>query len=210
MQTLRQLLAFPLYLTVVWLSWVLGEQVGSSAVTHLLIGLVLIAAAVWAWGRFGGAAAAGPARLACGVAALGLAVAGAAIAWPSASPSPARTPAPSAWQPFSEEALARARGDGRWTFVDFTAAWCVTCQLNKRLVLNTDAVTRGFAEKQVVLMRADWTSRDARIGEALRRLGRSGVPVYAVYPPKHGAPRILPEILTRDAVLGALEAAEPI
>ena len=210
MQTLKQLLAFPLYLTVVWLTWVLGEQAGLSAATHLLVGLVLIAAAVWAWGRFGVPTAARQTRLACGAAALVLAVAGAGIAWPGDPPGPAQAPAQSTWQPFSAEALVRAQGDGRWTFVDFTAAWCVTCQVNKRLVLNTDVVVRRFAEKQVVLMRADWTSRDARIGEALQRLGRSGVPVYALYPPTGGPPRILPEILTQDVLLSALDAAEPI
>jgi thiol:disulfide interchange protein DsbD len=92
-------------------------------------------------------------------------------------------------------------------FVDFTAAWCVTCQVNKRLVLESEPVRRGFDQKQVTLLRADWTNRDADIAAALARLGRSGVPVYALYAPGAGAsPRLLPEILTRDLVRGALDA----
>jgi thiol:disulfide interchange protein len=92
-------------------------------------------------------------------------------------------------------------------FVDFTAAWCVTCQVNKQLVLESDSVRRGFDEKQVTLMRADWTKRDPAITAALSQLGRSGVPAYALYTQGAGpSPRLLPEILTRDLVLGALDA----
>jgi thiol:disulfide interchange protein DsbD len=210
MQTLKQLLAFPLYLTVVWLSWVLATQAGAGAAAYLSLGLVLLAAAAWTWGRFGGAAAVTyRTRLIGGIAAVFLSVAAAIVALP-APVAPSHTAAQSPWLPFSEEELARARSEGRWAFVDFTAAWCVTCQVNKQLVLNTDAVTRRFVEKRVVLMRADWTSRDTRIGAALRRLGRSGVPVYALYPPTGGPPQLLPEILTHEMVLAALEAAEPI
>jgi len=209
MQTLKQLLAFPLYLTVVWLAWVLGEQRGLSAVTHLLVALVLIGAGAWTWGWMGSARFRGSSPVPWAVATAVLMVGGAGIAWQGGVRA-AVDQAQIGWSPYSDVALARARSEGRWVFVDFTAAWCVTCQVNKRLVLNADVVTRRFAQMRVTLMRADWTSRNARIGDALRRLGRSGVPVYALYSPGDAPPRLLPEILTRDIVLRALDAAGPV
>ena len=88
-------------------------------------------------------------------------------------------------------------------FVDFTAAWCVTCQVNKRLVLNQASLLADFDRAQVVRMRADWTRRDAEITDALARLGRNGVPVYALLRPGH-VPVLLPEILTTGLVRSAL------
>jgi len=89
-------------------------------------------------------------------------------------------------------------------FVDFTAAWCVTCQVNKRLVLNTEAVQQAFAQNNVALLRADWTRRDAIIGRALAALGRSGVPVYVLYRPGR-EPLVLPEVLQKRTIIDALE-----
>jgi thiol:disulfide interchange protein/DsbC/DsbD-like thiol-disulfide interchange protein len=199
METLKQLLAFPLYLTVVWLVWVLGEQLGQTAAAMLLAGLVLVAAAVWAWRRFSSAAPAAGA-----ISALVLLAGALWLAWPVGEPVAARTAA--GWAPYSEAALGEARTRGA-VFVDFTAAWCVTCQVNKRTVLETEAVKRAFADSGISLVRADWTQRDEGITRALARLGRSGVPVYAVYPAGGGMPELLPELLTRDLVLAALARA---
>jgi thiol:disulfide interchange protein DsbD len=102
--------------------------------------------------------------------------------------------------------VAQAQADGRTVFVDFTAAWCVTCQFNKRTTLAADDVKAAFADKQVVRLRADWTKRDPAITEQLTRYGRSGVPVYAVYTPGSAGPRLLSEILSVDEVLGAIGA----
>jgi thiol:disulfide interchange protein len=88
-------------------------------------------------------------------------------------------------------------------FVDFTAAWCVTCQANKRLVLNASPVVRAFADRQVVRMRADWTNRDPAITAELARFQRNGVPLYVLYDGKGGV-RILPELLTENTVVSAL------
>ena len=89
--------------------------------------------------------------------------------------------------------------------VDFTAAWCITCQANKRLVLDRDAVRAAFVAQQVVLLRADWTRRDPAISAELARFGRNGVPFYLFYPSGQQPPRILPELLTVDTVLAALD-----
>lgn len=207
METFKQVLAFPLYLTAVWLVWVLGEQLGIGAAARLLAALVLVAAALWAWNRFL-APAHGPRRAVALVAVVALLAAAALFGWPAGEPRAATADASGRWTPYSDAALQTERANGRAVFVDFTAAWCVTCQVNKRLVLESDAVRRAFADHGVIRMRADWTNRDAHITAALARLGRNGVPVYAVYSTTgDGPPELLPELLTSDIVVRALERA---
>jgi thiol:disulfide interchange protein DsbD len=132
------------------------------------------------------------------------------VGWLGADTADARTSAPgktaaSAWQPWDEAEIDRQLAAGRTVFVDFSAAWCVSCQVNERLVLDTEAVQQDFDRAGVVLMRADWTRRDERITAALARLGRNGVPVYALLRPGR-PPQLLPEILTAAAVRDALAA----
>jgi thiol:disulfide interchange protein DsbD len=115
----------------------------------------------------------------------------------------AAQPETDAWQPYSEARVAELVAQGKPVFVDFTAAWCVTCQVNKQLVLSRPETERAFAERGVVLLRADWTREDPEITRALAALGRNGVPVYVLYRPGRG-PRLLPEILTREALETAL------
>jgi thiol:disulfide interchange protein DsbD len=108
-----------------------------------------------------------------------------------------------AWEAWSSQRIAELNAAGKPVFVDFTAAWCVTCQVNKRLVLNTDEVKSAFAERNVALVRADWTRRDDAITQALAALGRNGVPVYVLYRPGK-EPLLLPEVLQKQTVLDAL------
>ena len=206
----KQVLAFPMYATVIWLAWVLGAQRDNDAVVRLLLALLCLGFALWTWRivRTGGARPWGIA----GVAAL---AGSAALAWPlftadadaaQSAASTRRVPAGDAdWQPYTPARVADLAASGRPVFVDFTAAWCVTCQVNKRLVLNTRDVRAAFAQKNVALVRADWTRRDPDITRALSALGRTGVPVYVLYPPG-GKPVLLPEVLQQQTVLEAISS----
>ncbi len=206
MVSLKQALAFPLYLTVVWLVWVLGRQVGVDAVARLMIGMTLFGAGLWVYGRWNVSLTA-RARMTARAMAVLLALAGVVLGWPHDPGSRDASLATTSghWKPWSPDAVTAARDNGQPVFVDFTAAWCVTCQVNKRLVLNREAVQARFRERNVVTMVADWTNRDPQISLALDSLGRSGVPVYALYPPGNGAPILLPELLTEKIVLEAID-----
>jgi thiol:disulfide interchange protein DsbD len=206
LERFRQVLAFPLYGTVIWLAWVLGAQRDNDALLRLLIALLFMGFALWAWRivRTGGARP----WVVAGLVALGIS---AVVAWPllvdGASTANAVerrvTSADRDWVAFRPETVATLAASGRPVFVDFTAAWCVTCQVNKRLVLNSDDVRKEFAAKNVALVRADWTRRDPAITEALAALGRSGVPVYVLYRPGK-EPLLLPEVLQRSTMREAL------
>jgi len=205
MARFKTFMAFPMFATVVWLLWVLGQQAGIDAAASLLGLLVAAAFALWVLGI--------PARsktgrwtgIAIALIALG---ATAGWAWPAlrGTPEPVGVAAEGGWQAWSPQAVQDARQAGRPVFVDFTAAWCVTCQYNKRTTLADPALLQDFRAKNVALLRADWTRRDATITQALKELGRSGVPVYAVY--RNGAPQpmLLSELPSVDEVRQALAA----
>ena len=202
----KTVMAFPMFATVVWLVWVLGQQAGIDGAAALLALLVALAFAAWALGS----PTLGPkARGGFGAAAAVLMAA--ALFWATpALRQEATASVPSqieAWQPWSTERVAQARAEGRPVFVDFTAAWCVTCQFNKRTTLADAQVLADFEARRVVLLRADWTKRNPAISAELARLGRSGVPVYVVYTPGAARPRVLSEILTPDEVRAAIAGA---
>ncbi len=213
MQRFKVAMAFPMFATALWLVWVLGQQVGVDGAVGVLAVLLATALVGWAIGTPGlgrrarsvGTVLAGAVWLAT------LAWAWPALRDPAAAASTSSAPAPataSTWQPWSADAVTRANAQGRPVFVDFTAAWCVTCQYNKRRALADAGVLADFAAQNVLLLRADWTRRDAAITQELARLGRSGVPVYALYGPGANAPTLLPEILRVGALRQALAALQ--
>jgi thiol:disulfide interchange protein len=118
----------------------------------------------------------------------------------------ASTPSGSAggWQPWSAEAVTRFQSQGRPVFVDFTASWCLSCQVNERIALSKPEVQKAFADANIILMRADWTRYDDNITRTLNSFGRSGVPTYALYVPGETQPRLLPEVLTPGIVTNAI------
>ncbi len=210
MITLRQGLAFPLFATAVWMVWVLGRQSGVDAVGLLLLAALGVGFAAWGVAHV----QRGTRRwLPGGVVVLGLGVAvvlgfaaamrPAAVAGIQPVDATATAGAGIDWQPWSPAAVDALRATGRPVFVDFTAAWCISCQVNKQVALDTAAVSARFAELGVVALQADWTRYDPAITQALAGFGRSGVPLYVYYPP--GAPpQLLPAVLTPGVVLEAL------
>ena len=209
MQTFRQALAFPMFATVVWLVWVLGQQSGMDGAGALLSLLVALAALVWAlvlqgrsrWWWVGLLVLVNSWLLVV----LGPYITQSASVHASAGPA-AATPSTQSprWQPWSAQRVAELSAVGQPVFVDFTAAWCVTCQYNKRTTLADVGLLDDFAARNVTLLRADWTLRDPAITAALAQLGRSGVPVYVLYAPGR-PPLVLTEVLSVQEVRTALQ-----
>jgi thiol:disulfide interchange protein DsbD len=210
METFKQFMAFPLYATVGYLVWVLAGQVSEEGLQGVLLGLVLVAMAVWFYGRWHApGASAGRARF--GVAALVVVgVLGLWLGWPRTAQPGAGGSGVTAqgvkWEPWSPEAVAKYRAENRIVYVDFTARWCFTCQTNKKVVFGSDEVLREFEAKDVATLRADWTNKDARITAELARYNRSAVPFNVLWMPDRDEPVVLPELLTPGTVLSALRA----
>jgi thiol:disulfide interchange protein/DsbC/DsbD-like thiol-disulfide interchange protein len=206
MQTFKVALSFPMFAAVVWLTWVLGQQVGIDGAAALLLVLVVLALGAWWWGqRPENGARRVFSSMAIAVLTVGAFVWAAPLWRPAAAGARTAANVGGLWQPWSPERVNELRTSGRKVFVDFTAAWCVTCQYNKRTTLANAEVLSAFAANDVALLRADWTTRDAVIAAELRKLGRSGVPVYVVYDGAR-APRVLSELPSVAEVRSAVTA----
>jgi thiol:disulfide interchange protein DsbD len=212
MDRLRQFLAFPMYASAVWMIWVLTQQTGADGVIYALGGMILIAFAIWLLKLGSGASAATWVRR--GLAAIAVLLAFAAAlrledgpaTAASASGGPAAGVNFDGWQRFSRERMAQAVAEGKPVFVDFTAAWCITCLVNERVALETSAVRQAFEQAGVVKLKGDWTNRDPEITSSLKELGRAGVPLYLFWVPGAAQPKILPQVLTESLILSELAA----
>jgi thiol:disulfide interchange protein DsbD len=196
MEVLKQITAVPLFATAIWLAWVYGSLFVTGGIDHvawLLACFLALAIAGWTLGRW-------PAKWGSAIAAVLLIAAGLTLTL--------RQPKPEVetWQPYTTASLEQARASGHAVFVDFTAAWCLSCKVNEAAVLKSEEVKKKFADSNVVLLKADWTAHDDFITQQLAALGRSGVPTYVIYPPgKTTNADVLPELLTKNIVLNALE-----
>jgi len=205
MDTLKQLLAFPVYATAAWLVWVLTQQVGPAGVLAALLCFVLIGLAAWSF-NFARTAVPWARRLALGTVAASLIGAAAVIAGldragPTAVP---QAGAAAGYEPFTPQRLAELLAADRPVFVNMTAAWCITCLVNEHTALSTAAVKTAFAARKVAYLKGDWTSRNPDITRVLERHGRSGVPLYLLYTGT-AEPIVLPQVLTPAIVLGEIE-----
>jgi thiol:disulfide interchange protein len=196
METLKQLTAVPLFGTAIWLTWVYGQLNAPSGVDRmvwLLSCFLVLAIAGWTLGKW-------PARWGSAIAAVLLIAFG--LALPLRKPVAETLP----WQPYTEASFAAARASGQPVFIDFTAAWCLSCQVNERAVLKSKDVEAALRSNHFQLLKADWTQYDPVITRELSAVGRSGVPTYVIYPPGNVSNvDVLPEFLTKDVVLTAIK-----
>ena len=207
METLQQLLAFPMYGAAAWLVWVLVQQAGTDSLAVVLGGFIVLGFAAWLYQKTRQSP-----RLMRQVGAV------AALALLGFALTLARLPVPVAiapefemqenvipWEPYSAERLAELRQQGRAVFVNFTADWCITCLVNDRSVLRQPEIIAAFAAQDIAYLKGDWTNRDRVVTEALESFGRSGVPLYVFYSPDR-APKVLPQILSVKTLRDLLEA----
>ncbi len=212
METFKQVMGFPIMATVVYLVWLFGRQVGMNAVGLLLGGLLLIGLGAWIYGRGASPTASSGGRVWANATAAVVVLAGLGLGFSQAQAAPQNRSDGGvevadgiAWQAFSPERLAELRAAGTPVFIDFTADWCLTCQVNEGVAF-TDEVRERFEQEGVAMLKADWTLRDDVITQTLTGYGRRGVPLYVLYGRDPEAePHLLPELLSPGIVLDAIE-----
>lgn len=209
MELLKQAISIPIFGTAIWMVWLYTEVTGSNATAFLLVAFLLLAIAGWALGRW-------PAQRKGMIAAVILILLSIALPWYAgrifgqttlSGSQSTQAQSGSIWQPYTPERLAAALAAHQPVFVDFTADWCLSCQVNQRLVLDRADVQKRLKNSGLLLLKADWTHHDPAITEALRKLGRSGIPTYAIYSGQPGTePILLPEVITPSIVFAALDS----
>ena len=206
METFQQLLAFPMYAATAWLIWVLAQQAGTTGLAAGLTGLISIAFAAWLYQKTRLVSNLGQ-RLGtfAALAVLGFALSVAQLPRTISTDLVSNPTQGIAWEAYSVDRLAQLRQSGRNVFVNFSASWCITCLVNERVALNQPETIAAFESKNVALLKGDWTNRDRAITKALASFGRSGVPLYVLYPSKSEQPLVLPQILTPDKVQNVIK-----
>lgn len=215
MESLKQFLAFPLLATVIWLMWIYGLETRLEGELYLWIALLLASLAAWQLGRWPGRSLGLLSFVILLGVSLWLSYAGTALRTATSATGAngatgngaSSSASGGAWEKYSNSRLEELLKAKRPVFVDFTAAWCVTCKVNEHLALEQTEVVDRFKTMGVRMLRGDWTNGDPEITQALSRFGRNGVPLYLLYSGKNGdIPRVLPQILTASGVLKELNA----
>jgi thiol:disulfide interchange protein DsbD len=212
MEVLKQATAVPIFATVIWLVWLFAQSAGVNALLGLLGGFLLLAIAGWVLGRWPAKGFASAIAVVIGIGAVGLPIYAAqkygseSGSVPATVTNKASTQGPLSWEPFTPQLVEAYQAQGKPVFVDFTASWCLSCQVNERVVLNREDVQKRLRDSGIALVRADWTRHDEVIAQTLASLGRSGVPTYVLYSGTVGAaPQILSEVLTSGIIFDALD-----
>lgn len=220
MERAKQLLAFPMYAAVIWLVWVLVQQVGVDAVVIALGGMLLIALAAWIYDSsrtasnkasgIGSVSALALVLLAVGFGSMqvnstALSAQQSTVKQSTVKQSTTQKAADANWEAYSDERLQALLAEGKPVFLNFTASWCISCLVNERIALSTDAVKQQFKQQGITYLKGDWTNRDPQITTFLKKFNRSGVPLYVFYPAGQAdSPKELPQILTPDLVVTAV------
>jgi thiol:disulfide interchange protein DsbD len=193
METLKQFLAFPMYLTALWLLWVLGRQTGVDVIIAACVGLMLMVMSIWVWQL----AKRNNSTL-LKVLAAGIFIG--AILYPSAK---LEYNEPTRWQEYSAQRLSELRQNGEAVFVNLSADWCITCLVNERVAMG-DSFYQALQENNIIYLKGDWTHKDPEITELLNQYNRNGVPLYLVFPKGSGPAEILPQLLNTNSLIKAL------
>ena len=203
MDTLKQVLAFPMYLAAIWLLWTLAHQRGADAVGWWGLAAIALAFALWAWSR----ARWGKVASIIGVLLCGLAIASVTRLPPPATASSSTVDANSRVQPWTPQRLAALRAQHKVVFVNMTADWCITCKVNEKAVFTSDRFRQSLEQHDAVYLVGDFTNEDADIAAFLKAHGAVGVPLYVVYPRSGGDGTLLQTVLTPGLVDAALARA---
>jgi len=209
MENFKQFMGFLLMATVVWLIWVLGLQTSMDVVAKFLLALVVMSIGAWVLGRWGSLMNTDRSRRIAQVIMVVLIATSLTFAISTArnevvNPQNGKNINSNdgiAWQAFSPKLIDDLRAQGKPIFLDFTAAWCLSCKVNEKVTFSSQAVKDEIIKQGIIPVKADWTSRDENITQMLEKFGRSGVPLYVLYNPKEKDPVILPEVITPDIVL---------
>ena len=205
MDNLKQFLAFPLYLSAIWLLWVFGRQTSVSGMAALCAGAVAIAFGCWLLGR----EARGFWQLVRRISIVSSWAIALMLVWQGSESHEQKAISDSRWQAYSPELVASLRAEGRPVFINLTADWCLTCLANERIALHTQGVEQTFDALNVATIKGDWTNTDPKITELLQEYGRSGVPLYLWFPANSsGKAIILPQLLTSDLLINALKGVD--